>query len=70
MTTMNHNEPRHTDVLPDFMTKKQVALLLQVSQRQVEILTKKNRICRPMYFGSSSPRWNRAELLASLTASK
>lgn len=67
MTTMRENEQRQTELLPEFLTKKQVALLLQCSQRQVEILTKKQRICRPVYLGSSSPRWNRVELLESLT---
>jgi len=53
---------------PEFLTKKQVAELLQCSQRQVELLTQKKRIASPIYLGSSSPRWSRTELLASLNA--
>ena len=55
-----------TQTEPQLMTKKQVAEFLQCSQRQVELLTQKNRICQPMYLGASSPRWKRDELLASL----
>lgn len=51
---------------PIYLTKKQVAELLQCSQRQVELLTHKGRIPRPMYLGTSSPRWKRSELLAHL----
>lgn len=43
---------------PTYLTKKQVAELLQCSMRQVEILTAKGRICRPVYIGPSSPRWH------------
>ena len=73
MTTATHTEPnrhdrRHPDELPEWMTKKQVAEFLQCSQRQVELLTNKGRICKPIYLGESSPRWKRAELLASLEA--
>lgn len=55
---------------PDYLTKKQVAELLQCSQRQVELLTQKKRICQPIYVGQSSPRWKRSELLASLEANR
>jgi predicted DNA-binding transcriptional regulator AlpA len=48
------------------MTKSQVAGYLQCSQRQVELLTKKGRIPKPIYLGDSSPRWRRSELLESL----
>ena len=51
---------------PEWMTKKQVAEVLQCSQRQVELLTASGRICRPVYLGQSSPRWRRSELMASL----
>ena len=50
------------------MTKKQVAEFFQCSERQVELLTKKGRIAKAYYLGESSPRWKRAELLASLEA--
>ncbi len=71
MTTVTHTEPnrhdrRHPDELPEWMTKKQVAEFLQCSQRQVELLTSKGRICKPVYLGESSPRWKRSELLAHL----
>lgn len=66
----NRHDKRHPDELPEWMTKKQVAEYLQVSQRQVEILTSKGRLAKPIYLGESSPRWNRAELLASLGGGK
>lgn len=55
-----------TQDAPELMTKKQVAEFLQCSERQVELLTKNGRLPRPIYLGQSSPRWRRAELLASL----
>lgn len=67
--TRNREERRRLDeTLPELMTKKQVAEFLQCSQRQVELLTNKGRIAAPIYLGSSSPRWKRTELLASLEA--
>ena len=47
-------------------TKKQVAEWLQCSLRQVELLTAKGRLPKPIYLGESSPRWRRSELMASL----
>lgn len=67
-TGPNRHDDRHKDELPDWMTKSQVANYLQVSLRQVEILTQKDRICQPVYLGTASPRWKRSELLASLEA--
>jgi predicted DNA-binding transcriptional regulator AlpA len=64
----NRHERRHSDELPELMTKKQVSEYLQCSQRQVELLTKKGRIAKAYYLGQSSPRWKRSELLASLEA--
>lgn len=55
--------------LPILLTKKDVAELLQCSQRQVELLTAKGRLCKPIYLGESSPRWRQSELLASLEQS-
>ncbi|MCX7386606.1 MAG: hypothetical protein NTX48_08075 [Planctomycetales bacterium] len=52
------------------MTKKQVAAFLQCSERQVELLTAKGRICKPVYLGESSPRWKRSELMAALEANQ
>ena len=66
---LNRHDRRHPDELPELMTKRQVAEYLQCSQRQVELLTNKGRIAAPIYLGSSSPRWKKADLLASLEAS-
>ena len=55
---------------PELMTKKQLAEFLQCSQRQVEILTGKGRLPKPIYLGESSPRWKRDEILAHLDASR
>jgi predicted DNA-binding transcriptional regulator AlpA len=62
----NRHDRRHPDELPDWMTKRQVSEWLQCSQRQVELLTAKGRLPKPIYLGESSPRWRRDELLASL----
>ncbi len=65
-TALNRHDRRHADDPPELMTKKQVAEFLQCSQRQVELLTRKKRICQPVYLGTSSPRWKRDELLVSI----
>lgn len=62
----NRHYRRKPQDLPELMTKRQVAEFLQVSTRQVELLTNKGRIAAPVYLGPSSPRWKRTELLASL----
>ncbi len=67
-TGSNRHDRRHPDELPEWMTKKQVAAFLQCSERQVELLTAKGRISKPVYLGESSPRWKRSELLAQLDA--
>ena len=67
--TRNRQERRQPEQTPpELMTKKQVAEFFQCSERQVELLTKKGRIAKAYYLGESSPRWKRAELLASLEA--
>ena len=67
--TRTRQERRHPEQTPpELMTKKQVAEFLQCSQRQVELLTAKGRICKPVYLGESSPRWKRSELMAHLDA--
>jgi predicted DNA-binding transcriptional regulator AlpA len=64
----NRHDRRHPEqALHELMTKKQVAEFLQCSQRQVELLTNKGRLPKPVYLGDRSPRWRRAELLASLS---
>ena len=71
-TKPNRHDRRHNpeQAPPELMTKKQVAEFLQCSQRQVELLTAKGRICKPVYLGESSPRWKRAELMAALEANQ
>lgn len=65
----NRHDRRHPEQAPhELMTKKQVAEFLQCSQRQVELLTNKGRLPKPVYLGESSPRWKRAELLVTLEA--
>ena len=54
-----------TDV-PELLTKTQAAELLQCSLRQIELLTQRGRIAKPVYLSERSPRWRRDELLASL----
>jgi len=48
------------------LLKKQVAALLQCSERQVELLVKAGRIPAPIQLGKNSPRWVRADLLRAL----
>jgi len=48
------------------LLKKQVAALLQCSERQVELLVKAGRIPAPVMLGPNSPRWRRQELLQCL----
>ena len=48
------------------MTKKQLAEFLQCSTRQVEILTGKGRLPKPIYLGESSPRWKQDEIFAHI----
>jgi predicted DNA-binding transcriptional regulator AlpA len=58
-------------LIPDLlMTKKDVATFLKCSLRQVELLTAKGRLPRPIYLGESSPRWKRPELMAALEANQ
>ncbi len=68
ITEPNRHDRRPPDELPEWMTKKQVAAFLQCSERQVELLTAKGRICKPVYLGQASPRWKRSELMAHLDA--
>jgi hypothetical protein len=68
-TTASEKHDRcHSEQLHELMTKKQVAAFLQCSQRQVELLTAKGRISKPVYLGESSPRWKRSELISHLDA--
>jgi len=48
------------------MTKTEVAQFLGCSPRQVENLTKTQRIPKPIFLGPNSPRWRRPELLQVL----
>jgi len=53
-------------ITAELLTKKQAAELLQCSTRQIELLTHRGRIAKPVYLSERAPRWNRAELLASI----
>ncbi|GEM_PF-903610 len=68
MTTvkLNGNHPTTELVGPEMMTKRDLADYLQCSLRQVEILTKKKRLPKPLYLGTAMPRWRRSELMAFL----
>ena len=52
----------------ELMTKKETAAFYKWSLRQVELMSAAGRIPRPIYFGESSPRWRRSELMAHLDA--
>jgi excisionase family DNA binding protein len=52
---------------PELLTKSDVAKLIQVSGRQVELLVKAGRLPAPIRLGTH-PRWRRAALLAWLDA--
>ena len=67
-TEPNRHDRRHLDELPEWMTKGQVSDWLQCSQRQIELLTQKGRLPKPVYLGESSPRWKRSELISHLDA--
>ena len=57
-------------VVREIMTKRDLADYLQCSIRQIEILTAKKRLPKPIYLGTSSPRWRRSELIAHLDAQR
>lgn len=70
-TGLNRQDRRHPEqAQPELLTKRQAAELLQCSQRQIELLTQRGRIAKPVYLGERSPRWKRAELLASIGANQ
>ena len=50
---------------PEFLKKTDVAELIQVSTRQVELLVKAGRLPEPIRLGTH-PRWQRSELLTFL----
>jgi predicted DNA-binding transcriptional regulator AlpA len=50
------------------LTKRQVAELLQCSQRQVELLVQKGQLPSPVYLGDASPRWKLSEIEAVFDA--
>ena len=52
-------------ITAELLIKADVAKLLQVSGRQVEILVKARRLPQPLRL-SNHPRWRRSELLAFL----
>lgn len=57
--------PSSPSIIPEMLTKADVARLLQVSGRQVEILVKAKRLPQPIRL-SAHPRWLRSELMAFL----
>ena len=68
MQIQNRNGQGTTSVsvVPEMMTKRDLADYLQCSLRQVELLTAKNRLPKPIYLGTSSPRWRRSDVMAFL----
>jgi predicted DNA-binding transcriptional regulator AlpA len=54
--------------LSPYLTKKQVAHLLQVCVRQVDNMKKAKQIPLPFYPSKRAPRWRREELEAYLEA--
>ncbi len=54
--------------IPVLMTKADLAALIQVSKRQVEVLVSRGVLPKPQYFGTMTPRWVQSEVVASLQA--
>ena len=54
------------DKKPVLLTKSDVAMMLQVSTRQVENLVRLGRIPAPLYLSKQAPRWRRDDVLAAL----
>ncbi len=52
------------------LKKAEVADVLRVSVRQVELLTKQGAIPAPVYLSPQAPRWRRSELLNALGISE
>ena len=50
--------------LDEMMTKKDMAKFWKCSLRQIELMAAAGRIPKPIYLGTSSPRWRRSELMA------
>ena len=50
--------------LDEMMTKKDMAAFWKCSLRQIELMAAAGRIPKPIYLGTSSPRWRRSELMA------
>lgn len=48
----------------EMMTKKDMAAFWKCSLRQIELMAAAGRIPKPIYLGTSSPRWRRSELMA------
>ncbi len=57
----NREQRRHPE---EMMTKKDMAAFWKCSLRQIELMAAARRIPKPIYLGTSSPRWRRSELLA------
>jgi predicted DNA-binding transcriptional regulator AlpA len=63
----NRHDRRHKQetILPELLTKTDVATICQVSGRQVENLVRLKKLPQPIRLGSH-PRWPRAELMSFL----
>ena len=51
-------------ITDEMMTKKDMAAFWKCSLRQIELMVAAGRIPKPIYLGTSSPRWRRSELMA------
>ena len=54
----------------EMLTKKDMAAFWKCSLRQIELMAAAGRIPKPIYLGTSSPRWRRSELMAHLDAQR
>lgn len=51
-------------ITDEMMTKKDMAAFWKCSLRQIELMAAAGRLPKPIYLGTSSPRWRRSELMA------
>lgn len=62
-TSQNRNERQPDDIL---CKKKDLAVRLGCSVRQIENLSNNGRLPKPFYIGDASPRWRRSDIDAWL----